>query len=35
MKIVTTQQAVLDIILEYKDNPTPERLEKTFKELEE
>lgn len=35
MKIVTTQQAVLDIILEYWDNPTPVRLENTFKELEE
>jgi hypothetical protein len=35
MKIVTTQQAVLDIILEYWDNPTLVRLENTFKELEE
>src|SRR5665213_3515315 len=35
MKIVTTHQAVLDIILEYWDNPTPARLENTFKQLEE
>lgn len=35
MKIVTTEQAALDIILEYWDNPTPVRLENTFKELEE
>lgn len=35
MKIVTKQQAVLDIILEYWDNPTPARLENTLKQLEE